>query len=97
MNKTKLALEAWENTTNSLMELFVEKYFGKDAEYWWVGDCIGEVLYVNDRFFDIKSIVDFIKYRYTADQMFDYYDYELKCHDDNESPINIKNWKKLKK
>ena len=94
MNKTKLALEAWQNTTNSLMELFVEKYFGKDAEYWWVGDCIGEVLYVNDRFFGLTDIVDFIQYRYTVDQMFDYYDYRLDLQEKGESPINIKNWKK---
>jgi hypothetical protein len=97
MNKTKLALEAWQTTTNSLMELFVEKYFGKDAEYYWIADCIGEVLYVNDRFFDLKDIVDFIQYRYTADQMFDYYDYRLDLQEKGKSPINIKNWKRLKK
>ena len=93
---TKETLTLWQDATEQLKEAFIKKYFGKDAEYYWIADCIGEVLYVNDRFFGLTDIVDFIQYRYTADQMFSYIDYRLDLQEKGESPINIKNWK-LKK
>ena len=78
------------------MELFVEKYFGKDAEYYWIADEVGGCLYVNDRFFNINDIVNFIRYRYTPDQMFEYYDKELESKEKGQDYFpNIKNWKKL--
>lgn len=89
-------IKDWEDATTEVANHFVRKYFGKGAETYWVADCIGDVFYVNDRFFNVDEMVDFIKYSYTENQVFKYYNYNLKCHEDNEVPINIKNWIKLK-
>jgi len=88
----------WYDTTEELTNYFIGKYFGKpqDVEHWWVADEIGGVLYINDYFFNLSDIVDYIKYRYTKNKMFANYDYQMKLRLKNEIPINIKNWIKLK-
>jgi hypothetical protein len=93
------AIEDWERATEGLKHRFVERYFGDDAEYYWIADEIGSVLYVNDRFFNLSDLVDFLKYGYTANQMFKYYDecLEARTKDLDKPFINIKNWIKLKK
>ncbi len=96
MTTQKKLLVKWEEETDKLAKEFAKKYFGKDVEEWWVSDEIGGVYYINDRFFNIQDMVDFIKYRYTSDQMFEYYDYALDLAMEEKTPINIKNWKKLK-
>ena len=83
----------WEDATGSLKLLFVDKYFGRDAESWWVADGIGGVLFVNDYFFDLNDIVEFLKYGYPAKKMFEYYDYRLKLQEKNKYPVNIKNYR----
>jgi hypothetical protein len=89
-------LKSWEKITQELTDLFIKKYFGKDAEWYWVADEIGGVLYVNDRFFNLSDIVDFLKCGYTPKQMFRYYDYRLENQEKGKPVINIKNYLKLK-
>lgn len=95
-------LKEWEEKTSQLTDYFVERYFGKkeDVDYYWVADDIGGCLSVADYFFNIEDIVDFIKYHYSKDMMFKYYDYQLDYHSKkktkNDYLINIKNYKKLK-
>jgi hypothetical protein len=84
-------IEEWEEATENLKEYFVDKYF-KDAEYWWVADEVGGVLYVNDYFFDLADVVDYIRYNYPRKKMFEYYEYQLKCDGEGVTPINIKNY-----
>ena len=96
-----MGLQMWEEATESLKNLFVDKYFGKDAsDVDWVAQDIGGVLYVNDYFFDLSDIVDFIKYNYSPKKMFEYYDqrlqHQMKNIDTGTPFINIKSWKKLK-
>lgn len=91
----KSILERWENVSDDLAKYFVEKYFGKDAEQWWVADMIGSVLYVNDHFFDMEDICEFIRHKYSAKDMFKYYDYSQALSEKGEFPVNIKHWKKL--
>jgi hypothetical protein len=31
-------LQQWEKVTNELADEFINKYFDKDAEYWWIND-----------------------------------------------------------
>ena len=88
-------LQRWTNETKELGDLFVLHYFGKDAENWWVADEIGGVLYVNDCFFNLSDIVDFIRYHYSKSKMFEYYDYRLKCTEKKKLPINIKTYRQL--
>ena len=99
-------LASWEAETNNLAKLFEKKYFGMDTESWWVAGTIGDTYYINDRFFNLSDMVDFLRYKYSAKDMFDYYDYHLDFEmeqseknpkmNDKQYPINIKNWKKLK-
>jgi lipid-A-disaccharide synthase-like uncharacterized protein len=63
---------------------------------FWIGGVIGEVLAVNDYFFNLQDIVDFIKYNYTKKSMFEYYDYNLELRSEDKYPINIKNYRQLK-
>ena len=56
-----------------------------------------QVLMVNDYFFGLDDIVDFIRFNYTKDEMFAYYNYSLEKIEKKEVCINIKNWKKLRK
>jgi hypothetical protein len=87
-------LNQWEFCTNRLTDYFVKRYFGKNAEYYFIGNEIGGTIDVCDRFFSLDDMVAFIRYKYTAKQMFEYYDYKLKIDSDKKGyPINIKNWK----
>jgi hypothetical protein len=95
-------LERWEHNTSELTESFITKYFGKieEVEYYWIAGEIGGVLSVADYFFNLGDIVDFIKYHYSKDLMFEYYDYALDYHMQEKHKasdylINIKNYKKL--
>ena len=95
-------LNNWERYTEVLIEYFIERYFGKldTVEYYWIAEDVGGVLSVADYFFNLGDIVDFIKYHYSRDLMFEYYDYALeyhmqKKHKSTDYLINIKNYKKL--
>ena len=94
----KLELDFWEMVTQSLVEAFTLKYFGKDVESWWVADEVGGVLFINDYFFNLRDITDYIRYYYPKEKMFEYYDYALKCAERGKSnpSINIKNFRWLK-
>jgi hypothetical protein len=99
--KKKLAekdiiLSFWENSVDDVAEYFRLKYFGKNSESWWIAEEVGGVFYINDYFFNLKDMVDFIKYKYSSTKMFEYYEYSLGCAEEGVSPINIKNYKKLK-
>jgi len=96
------AVKEYELAVEKLAKAFIKKYFSKEDGYWnaecfWVGDEIGGMLSVSDYFFDVNSMVDYMKYNYTEDQMFEYYDYALEETTAGRSPINIKIWLKLKK
>lgn len=90
------ALTKWEYETDIFADYFVERYFGKNTEVWWIAEQVGGVLCVADYFFDLNDMVDYVRYSYTKDQMFKHYEYALDLGMKNKSPINIKNWKKLK-
>lgn len=90
-------LGTYELACNELAEYFVTKYFGKDAEYYWIGDEVGGVIEVADRFFSMSDIADFVRHKYSAKMLFSYYDQKLDSDMKNkEWRYNIKNYKKLK-
>lgn len=96
MNQTKKLLRAWEDATIDLCNHFTLKYFDKDADVYFVADEIGKVLAINDYFFDLDEILDFLKYNYSKKMMFAWYDYKIECSVTGKLPINIKNYKKCK-
>lgn len=91
------ALNDWELSTDILAKTFAKKHFGEDvSEEWWISDEIGGVYVINDYFFSVQDIADFLKYDYSTKKMFEYYDYALKLAEEKELPINIRNYKYLK-
>ena len=96
-----IKLLKWQEVSDELAFFFVEKYFGVDVDFYWIADDVGGTIEVNDYFFNMSDITDFIKYNYSRKMMFKYYDYALeyhskKKHKDSDYLINIKNYKKLK-
>ena len=96
-------LKQWEEETEMLTEYFVERYFGKDADWFWIAGDVGGCIEVGDYFFNLANIVDFIRYKYTRKQMFEWYNYIIdygmkpkKDRTDGEG-ICIRDYKKLKK
>ena len=80
MTKIKLGeymLGAYELACDELARYFVNKYFGKDADYCWVADCKGGVIEVADRYFDMRDIHDFLTSKYSAKMLFQYYDKKM--------------------
>ena len=92
----KELLTQWQKSTIDLAEYFVHHYFGRDAEAYWIADDIGGCMFVNDYFFNLSTMVDFIKYSYNKNKMFEYYQYTLDCNDKKKIPINIKSYRHLK-
>ena len=91
----------YEKIVQKIAKKFVKKYFSEEEEYWdyecfWIGDEIGGVLTVSDYYFNFDNILDYLKNNYTVEELFDYYDYYLDEAIKNKTPINIKNWLKLK-
>ena len=98
MPKTKNEqLTNWEKATNELAKYFIKRYFGKDTENWWVGSEIGDVIFINDFFFSIQDITQFIRRNYSEEDIFKFYDLRLEKQTKGETFININHWKKLKK
>jgi hypothetical protein len=99
-NKIKLGeymLGTYELACDELAQYFVVKYFGKEAEYYWIGDEIGGVIDINERFFSIDDMVNFLRYKYSAKMLFKYYDEKLECDSKGKDwGYNIKSYKKLK-
>jgi len=97
-------LELLEIHIQDFTEYFIIKYFGKleDIDYWWVADEVGGVLSVNDYFFNLRDMIDFVRHNYSKKMMFEYYDYALdyymkKNHKKTDYLININNYKYVQK
>ena len=99
----KQLLKEYDLAVDNLAKYFIKKYFGKDYSFeddaFWIGslDEDREVLAVGDYFFNLEDIVDYVRYNYSKKKVFAYYDYALDCYNKHKKPINIKNWKNLKK
>jgi hypothetical protein len=93
-------IKQYEQSCNLLGNYFAQRYFGKDYEQWWVADDVTGTMYINDRFFSVLDMYQYIKHKYTAEQMFKRYDdeieYDLRMGRKDGFP-NIENYKKLNK
>lgn len=93
----KEILKKWEEETNNLAKHFSKYYFGKYPEEWWIAEEYGGVYVINDYFFSVQDMADFLRYSYSRDKMFEYMDYRLEKAEKGELTINIKNYKNLNK
>lgn len=88
----KEKLKQWEAETQELVEAFADYYFGSERELWWVSDEVGGVVFINDFWFSLSDIVDFVRFGYSKTDMFKYYDYAMECAEEKSRPINIKTY-----
>lgn len=79
-----------------LGEQFAKKYFGKDSDSWWIADDTTGVFCVNDYFFTVSDMYEFLSNKYSKKLMFEYYDYAVEAREKNKEKLSIKNYKKLK-
>ena len=93
----------YERVCTDIMEEFIDRYFVTksyhrgEIDAWWVGSEIGGVCAISDTFLDVDSMVEYMKHRYSKSLFFKHYWYSLEERKNNRIPINIKNYKKLKK
>ena len=74
----KILLSDTKNKIDTFASYFALHYFGRnDCSQYWVADDIGGVYVINDYFFNIEEMFDFVKYNYSKKQMFAYKDYVL--------------------
>lgn len=89
MNKQ---LKAYYKSIEDLTKLFCRKYFDEVYEYdtndWVAGD-IGDVICINDYWFNMSDIETAIKYSASEKELFDYYDSTLEGKE-----ISFKNYLK---
>jgi hypothetical protein len=95
MHNFTIAKKEYDEICTRIGIIFAKKYFGLDCEYWWVADESGGVMHINDYFFNMEDMIDYMKYKYTSKKMFEHYDYALEELTVDRSPINIRNYKKL--
>ena len=95
MKKQNNILKEWEQKTQELTDYFVDKYFDCPTDYYWIASEIGGVLCVNDYFFNMGDIVDFIRYNYSEKDLFEFYDKKLEADMKDLPFVNIKNWREL--
>lgn len=81
---TKRILRNYEKAIQDLADCFVEKYFDKDADCWWVGDRVGDVFFVNNYWFDVERMREALEFGATADQLFEFQNHELEMFQRNE-------------
>ena len=92
MTNKKITL-AWEDETNKLVEIFVNRYFYKGVDWYWVGNEVGFVLCVNDYFFNLSHILTALRFNCSDTKLFEFYDLELEHHTNGKDmPINFENF-----
>lgn len=85
----------FEHISDEIAKYFCNKYFKSD-DYYWIAGQIGSVLNIGDYYFSLEDMLDYLRYRYGVDKMFEYYDYALEERTKDKKPICIRDYKKLK-
>ena len=84
------------NACEEIKKAFLKKYYkGIEDDCHWVADRIGEILFINDHFYDMEFMVDALSLNVPVKKMFEYKDYEIKELENKKIPINFINWLKL--
>lgn len=94
-------LDELKDINTRVATAFADKYFGKDYELWFVCDdaLIMPTVYINDHFFSMDDIVQFLYYKYSKKDMFEYTEKSLECAR-AELPKNMicrRDWRQINK
>jgi len=88
----------YETACHHIASYFVKKYFETDYDtdknVWWIANEIGGCLCINDHFFSIEKMLDYMKNKATPEQMFEHYEYVIQEGNRN---LTYKAYKKLLK
>ena len=93
---TNQLIKEYEKIVESVASDFCSKYFKTDDFYFVADDRIDGPLYVNDYWFQLEDMLNYMRYKYTSKQMFEHYDHALEERTKDKNPICIRDWKKLK-
>jgi len=88
----KVAIKNYENACNDIANLFADTYF-EEPYMHWIGDSIGEVIGINDYFFNVDDILTYLKAKATKEEMFDYYDFIMTAHETGETKPSFRYWR----
>lgn len=94
-------IKNWEKATQELAESFARKYYTYEEdgeEYfnpdmYWVGDEIGDILFINDDVYSVDRMLKALKLNATYDQLWDFAQYEIS--ENKKQSINFENFIKL--
>lgn len=90
--------KSWDLATQKLADEFNARYFGPDAsDVYWIASEIGGCLAINDYFFSLRDICEFIRHSYSKKDMFAYYDYSLTRFTKGVPIACIRDWRKMVK
>jgi hypothetical protein len=95
MQNPKKALIEWQQATNKLAQVFVEKYYGKECvdDYYWVDDAVGDILVINDEFWGLDRVKETLELSAEKKKLFDYYYHEIELTIDGDKPaVNFRNY-----
>lgn len=87
-------MKEYKEACHKLLQEFTKRYY-KNPDIYWVADELG-VVSINDEFYSIHDMYEYLKYKYSSKKMFEHYYYAVECGMRGESPVNIKNYKKMK-
>lgn len=97
-------IKNWEKATQELVNIFAKKYYTCEDEnrryfnvdMYWVGDEIGDILYIEDDYYNLDRILQALKFNATFEQLRDFQEYEIYClNKKKDKKINFKNFVKL--
>lgn len=91
----KELIKEYNRIAESIAAYFCSKYFNS-LDYYWIGKKVGETLNIGDYFFSLNDMLDYLRYKYEVDKMFEHYEYALEEATHDRYPICIRDWKKLK-
>lgn len=88
-------IKQYEKIVGHTLDYFIVKYFGKleDVDYYWIGNHIGGCCHINDYFFSVEEMLDYMRNSATQKQMFDHYDYALNEEEQDRTPLTFKHYK----
>lgn len=70
-SQTRRLVSTWKNVSNFVGHEFARKYYGKDADFHWIGDCI-DVAQINDSYWSVQQMVDALDMKLTRKEIYNY-------------------------
>ena len=86
-------IKEYENAVENLTIAFAKKYFKDAYEYTkedWIANQIGGIIFMNDYYFSVDDMVDYMRNKATVKEMFGHCDYIINGYSDLETDMSGK-------